>query len=147
MLGVNKDLVKRCYITLCVLASNFEIDAVKLEEFNRETLELYVEQYSWYNMPQAVHKMLVHSHAVVAVKCVPVGALSEEPQESSNKVFKASREHFTRKISRIATNTDLIRRMLTMSDPLGASLRRSQEANKKEKTLPVEALALLKTAD
>ena len=95
-------------------------------------------------MPQAVHKMLVHSHAVVAV---PVGALSEEPQESSNKVFKASRENFTRKISRIATYTDLIRRMLTMSAPLVASLRRSQEANKKEKTLPVEALALLKTAD
>ena len=96
-------------------------------------------------MPQAVHKMLVHSHAVVAVKCVPVGALSEEPQESSNKVFKASREHFTRKISRVATNTDLIRRMLTMSDPLVATLRRSQETNKKDKTLPVEALALLKT--
>ena len=104
---------------------------------------MYLDKYKWYNMPQAVHKMLVHSHDVIAIKCVPVGCLSEEPQESSNKVFKASREHFTRKTSRVNTNMDLMRRMLCMSDPLISSMRRSQ-AGKKERDLPPEARELLK---
>jgi hypothetical protein len=54
--------------------------------------------------------------------------LAEEPQESSNKVFKYSREHFTRKTSRINTNKDLMTRMLcTPWSPAygGAKQRRS----------------------
>ena len=58
----------------------------KLERYNRDTLQMYLDKYKWYNMPQAVHKMLVHSHDVIAIKCVPVGCLSKEPKESSNKI-------------------------------------------------------------
>ena len=84
---------------------------------------------------------------MIRVKCVPVGCLSEEPQESSNKVFKYSREHFTRKTSRINTNKDLMTRMLCMSDPLVSSTRRSQAEKKLDRTLPAVALALLKLED
>ena len=64
ILGIDTELMKRYYITLCVLASNFDVDAEKLEKYNQETMELYVSLYSWYYIPQAVHKMLLHSHQV-----------------------------------------------------------------------------------
>ena len=67
ILGISPELIKRYYVTLCVLSSTFEVDAEKLEEFNKETIKLYLSLYSWYYIPQAVHKMLVHSHQVSAL--------------------------------------------------------------------------------
>ena len=74
----------------------------KLQDYCRDTANLYVENYSWYPMPQAVHKLLIHSHQDVRVKELPIGMLSEEVQESSNKNFKNFRENFTRKNEEIA---------------------------------------------
>ena len=97
-------------------------------------------------MPQAVHKMLAHSSQVINIKAIPVGSLSEELQESSNKVFKFTREHLTRKFSRVQTNYDLMTRMLCSSNPKVSSERRSQ-GKEKEITLPEEAMHLMKECD
>ena len=141
---MNTDFLKRLHITLCTISSNYDIDHEKLKEFNQETLELYVREYPWYYMPQGVHKMLMHSHQVVSVKCVPLGSLSEEPQEASNKIFKKSRESFTRKTSRENTNKDLMTRLLCLSDPSISNIRRSKPDRKESRNLPREALDLLK---
>ena len=101
---MDEELIKRFYITLCVLSSNNEVDAKKLQEYNHETAKLFLILYNWYYMPQAVHKMLAHSSKVMNIKAIPVGSLSEEPQESSNKVFKFTREHLTRKFSWVQMN-------------------------------------------
>ena len=60
-------------------------------------------------MPQAIHKLLIHSHQVERVKELPIGKLWKEAQENSNKNFKNFRENFTQKSSRVLTNTDLMR--------------------------------------
>jgi len=83
-----------------------EIHPNRLEDYCKRTAEIYVQKYSCYLMPQAVHKLLIHSHQVVRVKEFPVGMLSEEAQESSNKNFKNFREFFTRKSSRVSTNLE-----------------------------------------
>ena len=143
ILGMDEELMKRFYVTLCVLSSNEDIDPEKLRGYNRTTARMYISMYSWYNIPQAVHKMLAHGHQVVSIKAIPVGSLSEEPQESSNKVFKHNREHHTRKFSRVQTNYDLMSRMLCNSDPKVSSMRRSQAKDKQNSQLPDEAKELL----
>ena len=141
-LGVDEDLIRRMFVILCTLSSTQEIDPEKLQEYCWSTAELFVRLYPWYHMPQALHKVLIHSHQVVRAKPLPIGMLSEEAQEASNKNVKRFRENFTRKTSRKDTNCDLMRRMLCSSDPVISSLRRSAD-NKKELELPEEAAELL----
>ena len=94
-------------------------------------------------MPQAVHKLLIHSHQVVRVKELPFGMLSEEAQESSNKNFKNFHKLFTKKSSRVSTNQDLMRRLLCSSDPVITSIRRSMVRERKEIDLPKDSKDLL----
>ena len=142
VLGINEELTRRLYVILCTLSSLREINADRLEQFCAETARLYVLEYPWYPMPQAVHKLLLHSHQVVRVKELPVGMLSEEAQEASNKNFKNFREFFTRKSSRKKTNEDLMRRLLCTSDPLISQMRRSLQKPKPESELPAECESL-----
>ena len=93
ILGVDEELMKRFYKTLCIPSSNEEVDPKKLHHYNLETARQYTILYNWYHMPQAVHMMLAHSHQVVHIKVISVGSLSEKPQKSFNKVFKHNREH------------------------------------------------------
>ena len=143
VLGVDQELIRRFHVLLCTLASMEAIHPEKLQDYCRDTANLYVENYSWYPLPQAVHKLLIHSHQVVRVKELPIGMLSEEAQESSNKNFKNFRENFTRKSSRVLTNTDLMRRLLCSSDPVITSQRRSMQRERNEKELPEESKKLL----
>ena len=142
ILGLNEELMKRFYITLCVLSSNEEVDLKKLHHYNLETTRLYTSLYNWYHMPQAVHRMLRHSHQVVSIKVIPVGSLSEEPQESSNKVFKHNRKHYFMKFSRPQTNYDLMMKMFCSSDPKVSRMKRSQGKDK-DSILSEEAKDLL----
>lgn len=61
--------------------------------------------------------MLVHAPDVINYALLPIGKLSEEAAESKNKDIKMFRRQNTRKMSHIATNTDLINRLLLSSDP------------------------------
>ena len=47
ILGVDETLMKRCWITLCVLASTFDVDTENLRLYNRETMSLFIAKYSW----------------------------------------------------------------------------------------------------
>ena len=87
--------------------------------------------------------MLAHSHQVISINAIPVGSLTEEPQESSNKVFKFTRDHHTRKLSCVQTNYDLMTRMLCSSDLKVSCMWRSQ-GKEKDRTLPEEARMLIK---
>lgn len=70
------------------LAGGSEIDCVKFEKYCTETAELYIQYYSWYNMPPSVHKVLIHGVEIIRALGVPIGNLSEEAQEATNKVFR-----------------------------------------------------------
>lgn len=72
----------------------------KFRVYCRETADLFVSKYSWYNMPQAVHKLLMHRADIIESFPLPVGCFSEEAQESQNEDLRKFREFDTRKISR-----------------------------------------------
>ncbi|XP_026314172.1 apyrase-like [Hyposmocoma kahamanoa] len=67
--------------------------------------------------------------------------LSEEAQEARNKDCRRFRERHTRKRSRIATNTDLLRMLLITSDPVINTFR--EVPKKKITALPAEVLQLV----
>ena len=76
------------YVILCSLSSQEAVDPDQFQAYCRETAKLYVSQYAWYPMPASCYKILVHGHQAMREKPVPVGLLSEECQEVSNKVVK-----------------------------------------------------------
>lgn len=83
-------------VSLYFCARNHLFEKSIKTSFCNQNTELYVAKfkYPWYPMPHAVHKLLVHSHQIVRQKDIPVGMLSEEAQESSNKVLKMLRSIF-----------------------------------------------------
>ena len=128
--NVNEGLIKRFGVILSVLNSGIDIDQSKFRKYCTETAMLYVEQYSWYYMPRTVHHILIHGPDVIENFNVPIGLLSEEPQESLNKIYKNARTCNTRKTHRQSSNEDLIHYLLMSSDPLINSFRKKPRHNK-----------------
>lgn len=139
--GLDVTLIKRFHVILRTLSSGYDINCSDFEKYCRETRKLYIDLYSWYCMPVTVHKILMHSAEVIKSCILPIGQLSEEAQEARNKDCRRFRERHTRKHSRIATNTDLLRMLLITSDPLINSLR--ELPKKKLTSLPPEVLQLI----
>lgn len=139
------DIIFRFRVILETLNCGFQIDLEKFDIYVRETREMYLKEYFWYPMPVSVHKVLFHGKDIVSSFILPIGQFSEEAQEARNKDNRKYRELFTRKCSRVATNEDLIHRLLITSDPFIASLRSSPKTYR-QKLLP-EVLSLLKSAD
>jgi len=73
-------------------------------------------------MPASFHKILIHGKSIIKSFLIPIGDLSEEAQEARNKDFKYFREFNTRKHNRIATNEDIVNKLLISSDPYISSL-------------------------
>ena len=74
-------------------------------------------------MPVTLHKVLFHGKAIMETCILPIGLYSKEAQEARNKHNRQFREQFTRKTSRMGTNTGLLNGLLITSDPAVASLR------------------------
>ena len=146
ILGVDKQLMDMFSTVLSTLSSGFDINSISFQDYCIKTAKYFVELYPWFYMPQSVHKVLLHGFMVIERMSLPIGLMSEEAQEASNKNFKKFRENFTRKCSRIKTNTDLLNRLLCSSDPLISSLRQPQ-TRKNAKQFSSEVLMLLKPFD
>lgn len=122
--GINQDLIERLHVILQTVASGERIDLPKFSQFCKDTAELYVKLYPWYYMPSSLHKLLVHGTDIIQhFGAIPIGKLSEEAAEARNKDFRKYRESHSRKISRTATNEDIILHNLLSSDPMITSLR------------------------
>ena len=75
-------------------------------------------------MPSSVHKLLVHGTDIIKhFGLLPIGKLSEEASEARNKDFRKYRENHSRKVSRTATNEDILHNLLLSSDPKLTFLR------------------------
>ena len=92
-------------------------------------------------MPTSVHRLLIHRPDIISSAIFPIGQLSEDAQESINKLIKQHRLGFSGKFSRAKTMEDVFRRLLATTDPYISSLRKSTP--KKLRTLLPEAVALL----
>lgn len=112
------DVIQRCASILQVLASGRKVNSEKFDAYCIETAKKLVHLYGWYYLPASVHKILIHGAKIIEHFMVPIGQLSEEAQESMNKIIRQTRAFHSRKNSRISTNTDLLHRLLELSDPL-----------------------------
>lgn len=94
---IDKVLIKRLNVILVIICCNFAIDAEKFGIYARETANLAVSSYTWYNMPFTVHKILIHGKEIIESAALPINSLSEKAQESRNKDYnKYYRIHHTR---------------------------------------------------
>lgn len=122
--GVDEELIDRFRIILQIITCGQKINSDKFRHFCLDTAKLYVKKYSWYYMPCTVHKVLIHGGSIIDAAVLPLGMLSEEAEEARNKDYRKYRLMFSRKCSRVATNTDVINRLLVSSDPFISSQRR-----------------------
>lgn len=100
IVGLKPELIDRFAVVLQTINSGFHINETSFRNYCLDTAKFYVQHYNWYFMPPTVHKILLHGADIIASLKVPVGTLSEEPQECRNKDIKKFRENRARKTSR-----------------------------------------------
>lgn len=144
ILQIDANLIRKFGTILQILSCGLEVDLDKFEKYAIETAKLFIQHYSWYKMPPAIHKVLIHGRKIMEELSIPIGHLSEEAQEASNKIFKNARAHNSRFCSRVANNEDTLHFLLISSDPLISAIRLKKD--KKVKELTQEAKQLLKNS-
>ncbi|XP_050518510.1 uncharacterized protein LOC126892818 [Diabrotica virgifera virgifera] len=122
--GVNKDLISRFKVILATISSRHKIKVEPFKIYCLDTATRFTELYPWYNMPTAVHKILIHSAEIISYAILPIGQFGEEAQEARNKDIKRYRESFSRKFSRQKNMEDVFHRLLISSDPYISNLRK-----------------------
>lgn len=140
--GIDCVLITRIRNILIAITCGEDIDPNKFKVYCMDTAKLYVSLYPWYYMPTCMHRVLIHGHDIMRWSVLPIGRMSEEAQERSNKSIRKCRESFSRKNCRENTNRDIFNRILITSDPLVNS---HLEAPKKYvKSLPEDIKLMLK---
>ncbi|XP_017473241.1 PREDICTED: uncharacterized protein LOC108364163 [Rhagoletis zephyria] len=140
---INVNLIVRMHNILIVVSCGHDVNVHKFREYAHETARIFVEHYPWYYMPPTLHKFFIHGPEIIAYALLPIGQLSEEAQEASNKNFKKYRESNSRKMDREKSNQDVFNMMLITSDPIISSRRKLPE--KKLHSLPKVAVDMLQS--
>lgn len=140
--GINEDIIHRFSNILIAINSSKEIDSEKFGEYALSAAKKFNDLYGWFNFLPTVHKILIHGEKMMKSAILPVGVLSEEPQEGRHKDFKSFRTNYARKTSRIDNMTDIFNRFLVTSDPFVVSQYVSKTFPKK-KELPTEVADML----
>lgn len=96
------EIITRFSVVLKAINSGYAINVQAFRQYCMRTAELYVaaDCFGWYFMPPALHRIFLHGADIIAHAKLPVGTLSEEPQENRNKDIKNYREMRARKCSR-----------------------------------------------
>ncbi|KAF2879334.1 hypothetical protein ILUMI_26845 [Ignelater luminosus] len=85
--GVNEDLIKRSHVILQVILCGHNIHLTGFREYRLQTARNFVELYPWFYMPTLVPKLLVRGKEIIASPLFPIGQMSEDAQESCNKLI------------------------------------------------------------
>ena len=116
--GLDKTLLEGFHVILSVINSRNEINVDEFQSYTEKIRPLYVSLYGWYPLSPTAHKLLVHGATIIRHAILPIGMLSEEPQETRNKTIRNFREHHARKFSRVVNIEDVFKRLLLTSDPI-----------------------------
>ncbi|CAH2093577.1 unnamed protein product [Euphydryas editha] len=116
--GLDKELIERFSNILKTISSCHYINIDTFRKYCMETARRCIELYGWYNMSTSVHKLLIHSSDIIESVPLPMGQLSEDVLEASQKEYKNIRLMHSRKTSRVNTNTDILHWLCFNSDPL-----------------------------
>ncbi len=84
IVGVSPVLVSNLYLIWCTLASKYQINSAKFGELCQQTLDIYMSEVGWYNIPPTIHKILIHGQEIIEACPVPIGWTSEESSEANN---------------------------------------------------------------
>uniref|UniRef100_A0ABD2W5C9 Uncharacterized protein n=1 Tax=Trichogramma kaykai TaxID=54128 RepID=A0ABD2W5C9_9HYME len=139
---VSFDKKLRFKVILAVISCHKRINVNAFKEYCYTTAEIYIKLYKWYPLPPSIHILLIHGHKIIESLPLPIGILSEEALEANHKNVKRFRDKFTRKDSRIHTNTDLFNRLLMSSNPLVSMCRNTKERKKHDYTQEMRNLIL-----
>ena len=143
--GVYEKLIEKLYFIMITLSCGEEINLDAFKLFARETAELYVSKYNWYRLPVSIHKILMHGAETAKELILPISLMSEESQESCNKLYRRIRERHTRKNTLLHMTEDVIRTMMLQSDPILSNIRLTSYNRKTKKIheLPEEVRSLI----
>lgn len=122
--GIDKDLLQKVNILLMAINSKHKVNPDKFDKYCRDILTLLFNLYSWKEMTPTVHKVLCHGKIIIQHNILPLGELTEEPQESRNKDFKHVQQFSSRKCSRKSQNEDIFNNLFLSSDPVLSSIRK-----------------------
>ena len=112
---------------LRIYNSHCEVHTEKLDSLCKDTYELILTAFPWANITPSLHKLLAHSTELIR-DCNDGYGLkeySEEAVEACNKLIRRFREHLSRKNSFTSNIKDVFTRLLSQSDPLLSSYRRT----------------------
>ena len=145
--GFDEEIMEHLGVILDVINSGYAVDAVKFREYTLKIAFAYISKYPWYDMPASMHILLIHgADFITNFMNMPLGALSEEAQESRNKDLKRYRTVNTRKMSRTLCNLDLMHILLTSSDPVISTINEEHVKDRQFKiSLREEVINLLET--
>ena len=107
-----KNYTLRLRNVLLAVCSGQELDNEAFNEYCKSTLDVILQNYSWYVLPPTVHKLLVHGPYIAAKLDLPIGQYSEEAQEAQNKELRNARLNHSSKVSRLSTMTNQFHYML-----------------------------------
>ncbi|GBO05308.1 hypothetical protein AVEN_175802-1 [Araneus ventricosus] len=132
--GILKRSRQRCRY----LALEFEsvADTGKIDEVGYNIVPIEARDSTLTSLLRSAERKRIltfYGRYIIEACILPIGSYSEEAQKGRNKHNRQYRELFTRKSSKINTNTDLLRRLLIISYPYIASLRAAPKAKKKLK--------------
>ena len=85
--SVSEELFHRFHIILQTILSGHEIKIEKFRAYALATARHYIKEYPWYKMPTSVHRLLIHGPDIISSAILPIGQLSEDAQESTNKLI------------------------------------------------------------
>lgn len=122
--GLDKELLRQVNIILIAINSKHKINTDKFGDYCAEVSRKLLTLYPWKDMTPTVHKVLCHGKIIMENSILPLGELTEEPQESRNRDFKHVHQFGSRKCSRQSQNEDIFQTLILSSDPVLSHMRK-----------------------
>lgn len=122
--GIDMELLRRINIILMAINSKHKINPEKFGKYCLDIIKQLITLYPWKDMTPTVHKVLRHGEVIIAFNILPLGELTEEPQEARNRDFRHIQQFHSRKCSRESQNEDIFKNLLLSSDPVLSSMRK-----------------------
>ena len=164
ILKIPYDFIKALGVIWEIIRCPFAVDSTKAQAKADEVLDMYFRYFKtteaekrerrskklskpleiWYKISSSVHKILEHMKLLLDNCPVPPGMVSEEGPECNNGRLRSILDKLTRKMTRLKMLTDLVNRLLLISDPLMLEFVKEKALEKRKKrTVSPEVRELL----
>lgn len=150
VLGTPADLVEDLNDYWTLFKASFPVCPDKVQAFGLRIRDKYKRYFPWGHMPSHLHKLLVHGH--LYIRALPsdtlvIGQYSEENLEAAHKTLRRVERENSRQFSRKMRLTDVMKRMLDLSDMviLAPNLAKHRRDGEDRKPYTAQVLSMAKT--